>query len=229
LLKIATTFEAVEEQAKEMGDSNTVGDKHVARVTHGHRPIQRGDSKGECYRCGSTNHYRRDPCCPARGKECRRCGKADHFESMCKPKKKVNENQEAGRKPEGGKQKPHEQRRRLRRVHQIDEDDTDSELECEYVFMNTSSSQERKQNVIPVSIGGVKTDVIIDSGCDTNVLSEKTWRQLMKDGAKTTTKRCTKKLYPYTSDVPLETVTCFTAVTQAGDRQVEAEFVVINL
>jgi hypothetical protein len=50
----------------------------------------------------------------------------------------------------------------------------------------------------------------------------------MKDGAKTTTKRCTKKLYPYTSDVPLETVTCFTAVTQAGDRQVEAEFVVIK-
>jgi hypothetical protein len=29
LLKIAATFEAVEEQAKEMGDSNTVGDKYV--------------------------------------------------------------------------------------------------------------------------------------------------------------------------------------------------------
>lgn len=92
--------------------------------------------------------------------------------------------------------------------------------------MNVSSNT--KHNVIPVLIGGVKTDVIIDSGCDTNVICEETWRRLKKEGAKCTTKRCTKKLYPYTSSTPLETVTCFNAGVRAGDKEMDADFVVIK-
>lgn len=237
MLKISATYEAVDDQAREMRDTTAVGEKNVARVTGGHRPRLGGNPKGECYRCGSANHYGKDPCCPARGKECRGCGGANHFERVCKSKKKKEERkQEAGRKhnevgKEQHQQQPHQQRRR-RRVRQLEQEEEeseqeyDSDYESEQVFMNTSSG--KKNNVIPVSIGGVKTDVIIDSGCDTNIVCEKTWKQLTRDGAKCTTKRCNKKLYPYTSNIPLETVTCFDAVVQAGDREVDAEFVVIK-
>ena len=72
MLKISATYEAVDDQAREMRDTTAVGEKNVARVTGGHRPRLGGNPKGECYRCGSANHYGKDPCCPAKKEEERR-------------------------------------------------------------------------------------------------------------------------------------------------------------
>ena len=225
--KIAATHEAVDEQARQMKQSQGNGTVASVRTRQQHAATTK-----ECYRCGSTTHFGSNPSCPARGKTCRRCGGANHYEKKCRSKNKEKDGKgesQRGDHKKHGEQK-HDRRRHRRytkRVNQLDAEDSGSESDEEpiHVFMTRETTV--RGNKLTIQVGGVPVDCIVDSGCDINIISERLWSQL-KSKMKHKVKKCTKKLYPYTSDKPLETVCCFEAEVQAGDNQTAAEFVVIR-
>lgn len=219
-LKIAATFEAVADQTKAMGATAAVSRVQTPQST---------STKGECYRCGASGHYGRSPQCPARGKTCRKCGGADHFAKKCRARKaKANmgekDPESKSKEEDPGRQKQSRRPDRNSKVRGvITEDDSDSEVK---IFMTRKVTG--SENKIPVSVGGVKVEMIVDSGSDMNIIDNDLWRQLKNQKMKYCSSKCEKKLYAYTADTPLDTVDCFEAEIQAGDRSVEAEFVVIK-
>ena len=36
-----------------------------------------------CLACGTSNHYLKDPSCPAKGEKCHLCSNIGHFEKCC--------------------------------------------------------------------------------------------------------------------------------------------------
>ena len=113
-------------------------------------------------------------------------------------------------------------------MNQVDLDETDEEdgeEDVDYVFMTKSSVRENK---ITVGMGDIPVKMIIDSGCDTNIISETLWKELKLKGLKSKPKHCKKKLYPYSSTTPLATVCCFNTTLKAGENQTDAEIVVVK-
>ncbi|KAL8620656.1 hypothetical protein ACOMHN_029844 [Nucella lapillus] len=61
-----------------------------------------------------------------------------------------------------------------------------------------------------------------------NIIDEKLWGKLKKQNIKHKLRKCTKKLFPYTPDTPLQTVGCFDAETTAGGQSVQAQYVIVE-
>ena len=71
-----------------------------------------------------------------------------------------------------------------------------------------------KSNMVPVSLGGVSLNLLIDSGATKQRLS----RRRVKG----------RKLYTYTSDKPLTVKGAFTCAINTGAREANAGFVIID-
>ena len=247
-LSIAVALETVEGQFDTMtlkDNSNQPKFGQVNRLSHTssygkprNMPAQEYDHDYECYRCGNKGHFGKDPCCPARGRTCAKCGGKDHFARKCKSKLKpgdnVNQNNttsfkgNAGEKGKSSNQKNRfgqERRGNIRHVEGDSESDDDGQSEQKnYQFVLNDTHHEK----VPVVIGGVTVPVIVDSGSDSNVIDRELWEHLKQKKIKCTSKKCSRKLYPYTATKPLQTIGCFTATVEAGDKTVKAEFVVIE-
>ena len=82
---------------------------------------------------------------------------------------------------------------------------------------------------VNITVDGVTIpDMLIDSGTTCNIISQKMWQDLMKQGVAGQLQETTKKLYSYGSKEPLESMGKFQACTKAVDREVKVEFVVVN-
>ena len=231
LLKIAAHFEDVETQLRDMKvkddteavafvkknktRSNQSNPSHSSKQFHASNPSKAG-KKGHCYRCGSDSHYGSSPKCPARGDQCRKCLGFNHWADMCTTKNPQTQQH---------KQKGSSKGKKRRGVNQVDLDDETDEEDVDYVFMTKSSVRENK---ITVNMGGIPVKMIIDSGCDTNIISETLWKELKLKGIKSKPKQCKKKLYPYSSTTPLVTVCSFNTTLKAGENQTDAEIVVVK-
>ena len=140
---------------------------------------------------------------------------------MCRSKGVVKISQ-----PPRPKQKSGRNQRR-KGINQVDlEGDTDEEEDVDYVFMTKKSSV--RENKITIGIGGIPVKMIIDSGCDTNIINEKLWKELQQNGLKAKPEASKKKLYPYSSTTPLATVCCFKTTLDAGGNQTNAEIDVVK-
>ena len=248
-LSMAVALETVEGQFHTMklkDNSNQPKFGQVNRLSHTssygkprNMPAQEYDHDYECYRCGNKGHFGKDPCCPARGKTCAKCGGKDHFAKKCKSKLKQGDNQNkttsfkgnAGEKGKSSYQKNRfgqKKRGNIRHVEgdsDSESDDHDGQSEQKnYQFALNDTHHEK----VPVVIGGITVPVIVDSGSDSNVIDRELWEHLKQKNIKCTSKKCSKKLYPYTATKPLQTIGCFTATVEAGDKTAEAEFVVIE-
>ncbi|XP_062585167.1 uncharacterized protein LOC134246834 [Saccostrea cucullata] len=85
-----------------------------------------------------------------------------------------------------------------------------------------------KQSCISVTIGGVQTDMIIDSGATCNLISGLEWERLKSSKVKCDSRKCTKKLFAYGSKTPLNVAGSFTAEISVGKPTHVAEFVVVE-
>lgn len=214
----AAMLEAVSSQVQQLKiDHASGGAASVSR-------IRSTDSRqqGECYRCGSRSHYGSSPNCPARGKVCKKCGGRDHFKKKCRSKTVKVEGKEEDRKDD----KPYKKRRQKQSKVKHVEAESESDSEEGYTFMTRSSAPKHK---ITITVGGVDINVIVDSGSDVNIIDRQLWEEMKKKHVRCERQsKCSKKLFPYACQTPLETIGSFIAKVTIGQRSTTAKFVVIK-
>jgi hypothetical protein len=167
-LEIAENCEKVDSQLVAMSSQTTQGGSEVANYVKGKKNDSHNGKKKQavgqdknCYRCGKSGHFGRDPSCPARGKVCRRCGFKDHFEIRCKSKVKQEENNSNKR----------QQRRNTANMVNPEEEDS------AYAFVVGNIAPEK----VEVTVGGCQLDMIIDSGASVNIVDKQSWEWLKKN------------------------------------------------
>ncbi len=209
-LKLACTFETVESQFHEM----KLEESNPAQAVNQVRPRRRGYApslkRGACYRCGYTGHYRRDPNCPARGKKCESPDGKGHSRGNSTQRK------DAKRKLPG--------RGKGRTFHHVAEDNIGDES---YAF---SVRKTGSVDTVPITIGGVTVDMLIDSGCFKNIIDKSLWVKLKKGKIKCTSKKSSAELFAYgQKKKTLKTIGSFFAdTTIEGRKAIKAQFVVIE-
>ncbi|XP_030849310.1 uncharacterized protein K02A2.6-like [Strongylocentrotus purpuratus] len=186
----------------------------------------------ECFNCGRTGHSYKDSTCPAKGRICHTCGKKGHFATKCRDGSGKKEQTSGPNVKPRGKWGQKRQGHKVRQVDECtchcqnkqgDEQNHSDDSERGYAFAIDTDKCEK----VPVVIGGVPVDIIVDSGTTANIIDRALWEFLKTEKITCSSRRCNKKIYPYTSVEPLQTIGCFKAVVTAGERSVEAEFVVI--
>ena len=102
-----------------------------------------------------------------------------------------------------------------------------SPTEYEFAFGITDGNA---SSTINVSVGGVKLDVLIDSGATHNIIDEDTWMYLKSKGITCTSsaKPPGQQLYTYASTRPLQVKGTFTCDVRAGHGHAIADLFVIK-
>ncbi|XP_062713220.1 uncharacterized protein K02A2.6-like [Aedes albopictus] len=94
-----------------------------------------------------------------------------------------------------------------------------------YAFYSGNES-----NVIPCTIGGVKIEMLVDSGADANLISDSAWINLKNERVSvvSSTKGSSRILRAYGSENPLEVLGSFVAKVAVGLKEATAEFLVVR-
>lgn len=220
--RVARSMEASEMQARRMESDQRVEVNSIAsRKWKGKKGENIYNSKQgqKCYRCGKIGHFARDKNCPAVGKTCKKCNKIGHFAVVCKTQSSRGNGQQS--KYSGVKQISTEVESKVN--DQINDDN-------EYAFVVGTKDKYtvNASAVVDLVVGGVNMrNVMIDSGASCNVVDRQTWEDLKEQGIKCESRKESRKLYPYGSIVPLDTLGVFKSKVQCDGVEAEAEFIVI--
>lgn len=181
--------------------------------------------KKECFRCGSWSHLAYDDRCPAKGKKCLQCGKIGHFKAHCKTnplKRKFEEKT----KQDKSRQDAKKFKRSDKEVRNIEEyegkhsgDDT-----VDYVFNIDDDA------VVTCKVGGAEVNMLIDSGCKHNLITDKTWTELKKKKVKVTDQipRPEKTFLAYGSKTPLKLLGSFRSEIEIANKSKNTIFYVVD-
>lgn len=169
--------------------------------------------KKGCYRCGNAKHESYDVNCPARGKKCHLCGKIGHFRQYCKSAKKRKLGETT--KPDEG--------RNYKKTKRDEADHIDSE-DVDFVF-NINNDP-----TIECNVGGIKMNMLIDSGCKLNLITDKTWNTLKNKKVLCFNQinNPNKTLVAYGSTTPLDVKGSFETDIRANDRSERTTVYVIT-
>ena len=206
-LEIAEQCESVYHQMSHLSVSEPSKEDANRVYEKSERPDGKQNRKKKgvhCYRCGSSRHMGRDPKCPPRGQTCRKCKGKDHFASVCKTKPK----------------KPG--------VNRVQEElEANNGEKVDYAFRVTN---EAHSNLLKLSIGGVKLEMLVDSGATNNIVDEETWEDLKakKIKCKSEAAPIDRKLYAYASSKPLPVKGRFICEVLIGKGKAQAEFLIIK-
>ncbi|XP_070576981.1 uncharacterized protein [Ptychodera flava] len=194
-LQIADQCEKVEVQMAALSvkrlDTETIN-RLTEKNGHPHRPKKRGKDietrawkEKTCYRCGSTGHFGHDPKCPAKGQTCRKCSGKNHFAKACRSKETKTKS----------------------RVNAVEEPQDTSKHDYFFTVHGKGNS-----NMLDINIGGVKLQMLVDSGATSNIIDERTWERLKSEWIKCISQAASvnRKLYPYGSEKPLSVKGTFT-------------------
>lgn len=174
--------------------------------------------KKSCGRCGSSRHQSNDETCSARGKTCHSCGKIGHYRQYCKtlkgPMKRRNEEERTLR----------DDTRYARNNSQNAKDNKKRKIEVDYVFNVDDDA------TVECSLGGIKTNMLVDSGCKVNLITKETWETLKSQGAKVENQipKPNKILFAYGSDTPLDIKGSFETTIAIKNRKENATVYVIS-
>lgn len=214
---IAQAFEVMSVRVKNMEPEN------VAKLTEKKQKVNKQQHKTtekRCYRCGYVGHYKSDKNCPAKDKTCSKCKKEGHFAAVCRTKtaQGVQAGATSTRKLVPGQ---------LRSLHEVHEDDgyTFHLVEAEHINRANEENGKHEENV-EVYIGGVPVNVLIDSGAKCNVINEKCWSYLKGKQIKCKSRQTDRKIFPYGQSNALQLIGEFDCVIKAGQKEVDANFVV---
>ncbi|KAL1378824.1 hypothetical protein pipiens_015325 [Culex pipiens pipiens] len=222
------SIESVLIQEKELGkgsDSGRSAYSEVCKITKdkGSRRQAHFESRSKdeehcpwtCFACGRRGHKAMDKECPANGRNCNKCNAIGHFGLRC-PKSKRSFKQEISEQPS-------------KKIRSVEASDNRSEemdtKKVYYTFYGGNTS-----NVVEVNIGGVSTEMLVDSGSDANLITSKTWQKLKFRQVELLScrKGGNKILRSYASEVPLVILGTFQAVVMVGELSTEAEFFVVE-
>lgn len=173
-----------------------------------------------CFNCGRQGHLSSSLACPARGKQCHSCKSYGHFEKLCRKRKPART--EASEK------------KQIRVIESVNHEAIEKATKCEetaapdkvyYAFYSGNES-----NTLTCIVGGIPTEMLVDSGADANLISETAWIK-MKDSqvsVKSSTKGSNRVLMAYGSNNPLTILGSFVADITAGVKTTQAEFLVVK-
>lgn len=202
---LGATFECVDEQVKSLTNVTAHPQEKIFKVTESQKVENKSSTNGHlsCYRCGNPGHFSKSPNCPARNKTCRRCKRVGHFESACRGLSKRPTNN----------QNDNVTSRKVRAIETVSSD-TDSKPPSQSSKLEDQTPEKtyyafytgNETNMIECYIGGIKRNVIIDSGSECNLITKDAWERLKasKIVVLSSTKDCDRVLKAYGSDAPLK-------------------------
>ncbi|XP_055910452.1 uncharacterized protein K02A2.6-like [Eupeodes corollae] len=208
----ANIIEAVECQLEEFGTKTEI--QTVNRIENG---LNKGNKKG-CSRCGSFKHYGRDKDCPARNKECLRCGIMGHFRRQCRTKHGNKRKQEI---PDTGQHssKP----KRFKATNNVVDMDRVQGNSNNYIFNIDGDA------TVTCRVGNIGIEMLIDSGCNQNLITDKTWELLKRKQVHVTSQNTkpNKNFLAYGSEKPLKLLGSFDAAIEFAGKSVNTTFYVV--
>nr|XP_026500171.1 uncharacterized protein LOC113403790 [Vanessa tameamea] len=220
----ANTLEVVNRQMEEYGkqdkqsDVNSIAFKRNENETKNEKKntIFVNRNKG-CSRCGNSKHFANDAKCPAKGKQCHSCGKLGHFRQYCKS------GREGTRKRKIDEINRQEEERSSKQPRRRKEVDNIIDKEVDYVFNVNNEAN------IECVIGGIRTNMLIDSGSKYNLITDKTWNTLKNKGFLyfNQDEKPNKTLFAYGSRTPLEIVASFETTIKINGKEQRANICVI--
>lgn len=214
----ANTLEVVERQ---LGDFSQKGnDQTVNKINTQVKEKTSNNSKKACFRCGSWNHLAYDEKCPAKGKICNKCKKVGHFQAQCRGTslKRSNEDNKVERGGDAKRSKKSSQRvENIKQANAIED-------KIDYVFNVLHN------DTLTCLVGGTQVEMLIDSGCQHNLITDKTWLENRENILKTgkEVKNPGKTFVAYGSKIPLKILTSFNADIRVGSKTQNATFYVID-
>lgn len=182
-IRIISSYESVKRQAKAItapGKDDALGFEQKQSSSLVNRVREKGPG---CTRCGKGDHTSGSSLCPANNRECYKCKKMGHFGAQCKtPNLK--------RRPETSNYTT--KRPRVERVRAIGNEE--EERERNFIYSISDGDE-----LIWVKIGGIRIQMLIDSGCNKNIISENVWRYLITSKAERydETRECREVFIPY--------------------------------
>ena len=152
----------------------------------------KGDERNrKSFNCGREGHLASYRSCPANGKKCARCGRYGQFALCCRGEIGGQRQRVSGRRP------------RHNANFVGDQEVSDSEEDCAFAFTVTEDQEETysvasgKEPVDEVSVYGVTTVVLIDSGSVSNLMGMKQYKELKARGLNEEMENCHKRLHGY--------------------------------
>ncbi|XP_075981602.1 uncharacterized protein LOC142980155 [Anticarsia gemmatalis] len=211
----ANTLETVERQLSEFHDRQN---KHSASTSINKidtKPTKRFVRKevNFCTRCGSKTHKSDCNTCPAVNASCIKCGFKGHFQKHCRTR--ANKRKSTNPLPcDNNKNK------------KLKTDTTHSKesTPVDYIFHIDDDAQ------IDCQVGGVKIEVLIDSGSKSNIINDKTWEHMKHCNVKVSNqqKSSNKTFLAYGAKEPLKVLGSFDALIEAGSNSIITKFYVIK-
>ncbi|XP_071568172.1 uncharacterized protein [Temnothorax nylanderi] len=205
IIKEANTLETVNRQLEEFTGKATLTEVNKLEA----KKIQ----KSICSRCGSGKHTSEDKKCPARNRKCIKCGYVGHFREHCRTvrKRKWQQRDSENKDPKSKRRKD-------------DKSEKDRSEEVDYVFHIDDDT------MIDCIIGGVHTEMLIDSGSKCNLLTASTWEELKKRKIVVSNQEKSPKqvFMAYGSTKPLSVRGSFQADIAIGRKKTQATFYVIQ-
>lgn len=172
-------------------------------------------SDKSCFNCGRLGHFAASAACRARGKQCRSCKSFGHYEKFCRKTKRTM-NRDADKRVQAVEETP--------RSEESESQGGEEETKVYYAFYSGNES-----NVIMCTVGGVRVEMLVDSGADANLVSEEAWETLKKQriAVLSSTKGSTRILRAYGSQTALKIRGSFVADIVVEETSVQAEFFVV--
>ena len=209
LLEIARVHELAMQQASHMSS----GTKDSAVVNKVHHQKGKGSSHGKqgqfkqyeprpskiqlCFRCGKPGHFAADKACPAKSATCSSCKKVGHYAKMCKSRN--NKSDFRPRYP----------------IHVVQDEQENCETNDDgYIFGVNENDKAEKISVI---VGGVKVDMLIDSGASVNIIGKDVWECMKMKCVSCVQKKTNKNIFSYGSNKPLPLLGKFDALVHLDD------------
>lgn len=198
IVKVAQILETVAKQQEIYGKSGTHSgsapmneskDESVCKIESkskfgSRRGFASKGFDGFCGRCGSKGHRSADEKCPARGKTCNSCGRKDHFARKCFLRGNGNPSMKALKRKSstyGNDQPPSKVKNEEVQmvVSNANVEATSVENEYDDIFCINSADGGNK---IWCIIGGVDTEVVVDSGSRRNIVDRSSWIEMKAKG-----------------------------------------------
>lgn len=145
-----------------------------------------------CTRCGKDDHFSKDLQCPARQVDCYKCGLAGHFSSCCRTRGSGQyRRHNQGGNPQKRKGNDLHQRSdydgkrsRYQNVRAIAEFKEEGNSPADFIY-NIGDGDE----ILWVSIGGIHMQILIDSGCQKNIIDDNSWENMLNQGVQAENRR----------------------------------------